>query len=386
MGDKRTISILGATGSIGLSTVDLIMQHSDKFDVVGLTANRNVTELARLAKCLGAQYAAIGDEALYNELKNALSGTSIEVLAGETGICAVAQADSDVVMSAIVGAAGLKPTLTAIRRGATIALANKECLVCAGDLMLEEVQRHNAKLLPVDSEHNAVFQVFDQERAHHVNRIILTASGGPFLHTDLCDLEKVTPEQAVAHPNWDMGAKISVDSATMMNKGLEMIEAYYLFPVERQQIDVIVHPQSVIHSMVEYVDGSVLAQMGSPDMRTPISYCLDWPNRLPTKAMRLDFAKLQKLTFNDPDFEKFRCLALARQSLLSGGSRPAALNAANEVAVAAFLDRKIRFLDIASVVEEVLTKFDMKAPHSVANVYEIDEQARILATSVIHSL
>jgi 1-deoxy-D-xylulose-5-phosphate reductoisomerase len=386
MGNKRTISILGATGSIGLSTVDLIMQHSDKFDVVGLTANRNVSELARLAKCLGAQYAAIGDETLYNELKNALSGTSIEVLAGEAGICAVAQADSDVVMSAIVGAAGLKPTLTAIRRGATIALANKECLVCAGDLMLEEVQRHNAKLLPVDSEHNAVFQVFDQERTHHVNRIILTASGGPFLHANLCNLEKVTPEQAVAHPNWDMGAKISVDSATMMNKGLEMIEAYYLFPVEREQIDVIVHPQSVIHSMVEYVDGSVLAQMGSPDMRTPISYCLDWPNRLPTKSMRLDFAKLQKLTFNDPDFEKFRCLALARESLLSGGSRPAALNAANEVAVAAFLDRKIRFLDIASVVEEVLTKFDMKAPHSVANVYEIDEQARILATSVIHNL
>lgn len=386
MSEKRTISILGATGSIGLSTIDILRDHCDRFEVVGLTANRNVAELVRLAKLLNVKYAAIADEGYYSELKAALVGTGVEALSGEEGVLTVAEAESDIVMSAIVGAAGLKPTLKAIQRGATIALANKECLVCAGDLMLEEAVKHNARLLPVDSEHNAIYQVFDEERSHYVERIILTASGGPFLHSELADLKSVTPEQAVAHPNWDMGAKISVDSATMMNKGLEMIEAYYLFPVERQQIDVIVHPQSVIHSMVEYVDGSVLAQMGSPDMRTPISYCLDWPKRLKTGAEKLNFAAMKDLSFIAPDFEKFRCLALARESLLKGGSMPITLNAANEVAVAAFLNRKIGFLDIAYVVEAALDKIDMKAPQSLVNVYEIDGQVRAMANEIIAKL
>ncbi|UTW54050.1 1-deoxy-D-xylulose-5-phosphate reductoisomerase [Kordiimonas sp. SCSIO 12610] len=386
MTKRQTISILGSTGSIGLSTVDIIQRHPNRFEVVGLTANQNLSELVRLAKALNAKYAAIGNEALYAELKEVLSGTSIIPLAGEAGICEVAEANSDIVMSAIVGAAGLKPTLQAIRRGATIALANKECLVCAGDLMLEEVNRYGSKLLPVDSEHNAIFQVFDQEHASDVERIILTASGGPFLNQTIDELTDVTPEQAVAHPNWDMGAKISVDSATMMNKGLEMIEAYYLFPVNRDQVDVIVHPQSVIHSMVEYVDGSVLAQMGTPDMRTPISYCLGWPDRLSTGAKGLDFATLADLTFVEPDYAKFRCLGLARESLINGGTMPAAMNAANEVAVDAFLNRNIGFLDIACVVEKVLEKFDMKAPQSLANVYEIDKQARIMAHEAIACL
>lgn len=379
----KTISLLGATGSVGQSTLELIRTHPDKFDVQALTAFSRVAELAALAIEFNAKFAVIGDETKLGELKERLQGTDIQTAAGEQGLIEAADYPSDMVLAAIVGAAGLRPTLTAVRRGATIALANKECLVCAGDLMMEELEAHNSTLLPVDSEHNAIFQVFDADHAKTVSRLILTASGGPFLDHQLPDLEKITPAQAVAHPNWDMGAKISVDSATMMNKGLEVIEAYHLFPVEKEQIDVLVHPQSVIHSMVEYIDGSTLAQLGSPDMVVPIASCLAWPDRISTPAKKLDLTEIGQLSFVTPDYEKFRCLALAKEALFAGGAATTVLNAANEIAVDAFLGEKIPFLAISELVSQTLEKSDMKAPHSLSNVFEIDLEARRLASSLL---
>jgi len=381
--DQRTISILGATGSVGLSTLDLVRRNPDAWDVVALTAYSRVDALIKLALEFRPKLAVIGDETYFSALKKGLAGTGIECAAGEEGLLAAAVENSDLVMAAIVGAAGLRPTLKAVRRGATIALANKECLVCAGDLMMQEVAAHGALLLPVDSEHNAIFQVFDGENANQVSRIVLTASGGPFLDRSHKELGGVTPAQAVAHPNWDMGAKISVDSATMMNKGLEVIEAYHLFPIGKTQVDVLIHPQSVIHSMVEYIDGSTLAQLGSPDMRVPIASCLAWPHRMETPAKRLDLAEIGSLTFATPDYERFRCLALARDALEVGGAAPAVLNAANEIAVEAFLAKKIGFLDIAQVVEKTLSKCDMKGPQSLTNVFEIDKAARRIAQSYV---
>lgn len=380
---KKTISILGATGSVGQSTLDLVRRNPQGFEIVAITAYSRVEELIALAREFRPKLAVIGDDQHFHRLVEGLEGTGISCASGANGIVEAADMPSDLLMAAIVGAAGLRPTMAAVRRGATVILANKECLVCAGDLLMQEVASHGARLLPVDSEHNAIFQVFDTENHQAVRKIVLTASGGPFLNQSMCGLKDATPEQAVAHPNWDMGAKISVDSATMMNKGLEVIEAYHLFPVEKAQLEVLIHPQSVIHSMVEYIDGSTLAQLGSPDMRVPIASCLAWPERMETPAKQLDLAEIGSLSFYKPDYEKFRCLALAQDALLVGGAAPAILNAANEIAVEAFLARKIGFLDIASMVDKTLSNCDMKGPHSLSNVFEIDEEARRVARSLI---
>ena len=379
----KRVTILGSTGSIGTNTVELIAENPEAYAVEALTAKTNVALLAEQARKLGARLAVIGDSDLYGELKEALAGTGIETAAGKAALIEAATRPADWVMAAIVGAAGLEPTLAAIRRGGSVGLANKECLVCAGDLMVAEIRKSGATLLPVDSEHNAIFQVFDMGQSAAVEKITLTASGGPFRKLDHQAMAKVTPEQAVAHPNWDMGAKISVDSATMMNKGLELIEAYYLFPVEKDQIDILVHPQSVIHSMVFYVDGSVLAQLGMPDMRTPIAYTLGWPERIPAPSPRLDLGKVGELTFEAPDSKRFPALRLARQSLQSGGAAPTILNAANEVAVAGFLDGKIGFLDIARVVEETLEHLAAPEFHGLEDVFEMDAAARRHATRLV---
>jgi 1-deoxy-D-xylulose-5-phosphate reductoisomerase len=356
--------------------VDLVSRDPARFPVEALTANRNVTLLAQQARQLNARLAVVADPAAYAELKSLLSGTDIEVAAGSEAVAAAAERPADWVMAAIVGAAGLEPTLAAVRRGAIVAFANKEVLVCAGALMMEEVKAHGATLLPVDSEHSAIYQVFDFDRTDSVARLILTASGGPFRTRDRAFMAAATREQAVAHPTWDMGAKISVDSATMMNKGLELIEAHFLFGIPEEHIDVLVHPQSVIHSLVEYVDGSVLAQLGTPDMRTPIAYALGWPARIATPAERLDLVKAATLTFEAPDPVRFPALRLARAALQSGGGAPTILSAANEVAVQAFLDRRIGFLDIERIVEETLTALPHRPLRDLAAVREADADAR----------
>ncbi len=381
-GVKR-VSILGSTGSVGCSTIRLIEEAPDAFDIAVLTAHSNATELAKQAKALDADIAVIADPDKYKELKDLLQGTSIEVAAGEDALIEAAAEPVDWTMSAIVGAAGLAPTLSSIKTGQVVALANKEALVCAGDIVMAEVAKKQAHLLPVDSEHNAIFQVFEQDQLSSIERIILTASGGPFHGKCHEFMASVTPDQALAHPNWDMGAKISIDSATMMNKGLELIEAYHLFPVEKNQIDIIVHPQSVVHSMVEYGDGSVLAQMGSPDMRTPISYALGWPDRYSFKADRLDLAKISSLTFFEPDETLFPALRLAREALTAGGGAPAILNAANEIAVTAFLKRKIGFLEIATIVDKVLQASNFGILHNIDDVMAADAWARSKASSLI---
>ncbi|PHZ85345.1 1-deoxy-D-xylulose-5-phosphate reductoisomerase [Paremcibacter congregatus] len=384
--EPKTVTILGSTGSVGCNTLDLIAQDPQAYDVVALTAHKNVDLLGRQAREFNARSAVIGDESCYGQLKEALAGTDIAVSAGQGALDEAAHLPAEWVMASIVGAAGLRPTLSAVRRGATVALANKECLVCAGDLMMQEVEAHAATLLPVDSEHNAIFQVFDFDRAAGVDSITLTASGGPFINRSLEDMRHVTPAEAVAHPNWDMGAKISVDSATMMNKGLEMIEAYHLFPVTESQIEVVVHPQSVIHSMVTYRDGSVLAQLGSPDMRIPISYALGWPNRLTTPAKKLNLAELGRLDFEEPDEERFPALRLTREALRLGGTAPTILNAANEIAVGAFLQGRLGFLDIARVVEESLDKYDVVPLTCLNMVQEVDQDARRLAARIIEDI
>ena len=381
--EPKSVTILGSTGSVGTSTIDLIERDREAFVVEALTANGNVELLARQARQLGARRAVVADDGKYAELKEALAGTSIEAAAGRDALIEAAEIPADWVMAGIVGAAGLEPTLAAVRRGAVVALANKECLVCAGDLMMKEVARHGATLLPVDSEHNAIFQVFDFDNLDAIERIILTASGGPFRTLEREEMEKVTPAQAVAHPNWDMGAKISVDSATMMNKGLELIEAYYLFGLPEDRIDILVHPQSIIHSMVSYVDGSVLAQLGSPDMRTPIAYALAWPDRMATPCERLDLSRIGQLTFEPPDFQRFPALALARETLKTGGAAPTILNAANEVAVYGFLDGRVGFLDIPRVVEAVLGRVSASSFSSLEDVLAIDREARVIARRLV---
>lgn len=382
-GETRTVTVLGATGSIGLNTLDLIERHPDRYAVDALTAHSNVDELAALARRHGARRAVIGDPALYGRLKAALSGSGIEAAAGPAALVEAADGDAGFVMAGIVGSAGLAPTLAAIRRGARIGLANKECLVCAGEIVMREVRRSGAELLPVDSEHNAIFQVFDAERSESVKRILLTASGGPFREWSRERMAQATPEQAVAHPNWSMGAKISVDSATMMNKGLEMIEAFHLFPLQPDQIVILVHPQSVIHSMVEYVDGSTLAQLGSPDMRTPIAYCLAWPERIAAPSPPLDLAAMGQLTFEAPDETRFPALRLAGHCLRAGSEAATVLNAANEIAVAAFLKRRIGFLDIADCVEKTLDRINIENATSLEDVFALDAAARRLADSLI---
>lgn len=382
----RSVTILGSTGSIGGNTIDLLQRHRDSFTVEALTANTNIELLAEQARQTGAKLAVTADSSRYKELKDALSGSNISVAAGPEAVEEAAGAPADFVMAGIVGAAGLGPTLAAVKRGAIVGLANKECLVCAGDLMLGEVARAGATLLPVDSEHNAIFQVFDFERDASVSRIILTASGGPFRSVDMERMIQATPAQAVAHPNWDMGAKISVDSATMMNKGLEMIEAFHLFPVTAEQIDVLVHPQSVIHSMVEYIDGSVLAQLGTPDMRTPIAYSLAWPERISAPSAKLDLAELASLTFEQTDLERFPCLRLAQHALNEGAAAAIVLNAANEIAVRGFLDENIGFMDIPRVVETCLEHIGAEPVTSIDAVKQIDAETRLKAAEKINKM
>ncbi len=375
----RRVTILGSTGSVGCNTVDLIERSPEKYIVEALTANRNVEELTRQALALKPRVAVVADPACYGDLKQALSGSGIDVAAGPDAVADAASRPAEWVMASIVGTAGLVPTLKAVERGAIVGLANKECLVSAGELMMAEFKRCGATLIPVDSEHSAIFQIFDFDDPGKVRRIVLTASGGPFRQMTLEQMADVTPQQAVAHPNWDMGAKISVDSATMMNKGLELIEAFHLFDVSEQQIDILVHPQSVIHSMVDYVDGSVLAQLGSPDMRTPIGYALGWPKRLETPAAQLNLEDIGSLTFEPPDPVRFPALRLARECLVEGGSAPTVLNAANEIAVAGFLNGEIGFLEIARIVERTLEKISRASVETLENVLSVDVEARKIA-------
>ncbi len=372
----RSVTVLGATGSVGRSTLDLVAADPKSFCVEALTANRNVQELAALAKTHHAKLAVVADPEKYADLKDALSGSGIEAAAGPEGLVQAAAMPSDWVMASIVGAAGLPSTLEAIRRGAMLALATKECLVSAGSLFMQEVKAHGATLLPVDSEHNAIFQALAGKGVAGVERLVLTASGGPFRRASTEAMSKATKALALDHPNWQMGAKITIDSATMMNKGLELIEAHHLFDIPEERIDILVHPQSIIHSMATFTDGSVLAQLGAPDMRIPIAYALGWPERLEADTPRLDLTEIAQLTFEPPDPARFPPLRLAREVLRMGGSAPNVFNAANEVAVSAFLEERIGFLDIAGVVEEVLAASTIVPLDSLATVFAVDREAR----------
>ncbi len=375
----KTINILGATGSVGTSTLDLVERAPEAFRVRALTANCDVTRLAAAAIRTNAELAVVADESCLPALRDALAGTGIASSGGAQAVCDAAANGADWTMGAIVGCAGLRPTLAAIERGGTVVLANKEPLVSAGAIITAAAQAHGATLLPADSEHNAIFQCLDPVQIDRVRRIILTASGGPFRDWSLDDMAAVTPAQAVAHPNWSMGAKISIDSATMMNKGLELIEAAALFPIPPERIEIVVHRQSVIHSLVDYVDGSMLAQLGPSDMRVPIAHCLAWPERMATPMAPLDLVKIGRLDFEAPDETRFRSLALARAAVTEGGARPAILNAANEVAVAAFLRGAIGFLEIAAIVDDTLQRYDPAAPDTLDAVLHVDAQARRMA-------
>lgn len=379
----RSLTILGATGSVGQSTLAVLAEEPHRWEVVAVTANRDAVNLAAAARRAGARLAVVADPAAYHALKEALEGTGIEAAAGPEALVAAAECQADMVMAAIVGAAGLAPTLAALRRGAMVGLANKECLVCAGALVLAETQKHAARLLPVDSEHNAIFQALAGAPVDSIEKLILTASGGPFRNSSREAMAKVTPAQAVAHPNWSMGAKISVDSATMMNKGLEVIEAHWLFGVPEPAIEVVVHPQSIVHSLVAYKDGSLLAQLGAPDMRIPIAHVLGWPERLVTRAPRLDLTKAARLDFEAPDEDRFPALRLARSALRAGGAGPTILNAANEVAVQAFLDGRLGFLDIVGTVASVLDRTGTPAADDLVAIAAWDAEARRLAAQSI---
>ena len=383
----QSVTVLGATGSVGTSTLDLIGRTPEQFKVVALTAQSRVDELAQAAITHNATTAVIGDDKLYRRLKERLSGTRIEAAAGTRALRDAASLAADVVVAAMMGSAGLRPALAAVAQGRRVALANKECLVTAGALFMAAVQRSGAELLPVDSEHSAVLQALGTAHPASIERIVLTASGGPFRTWAPERLSAVTPEQALKHPNWSMGPKITIDSATMMNKGLELIEAFHLFPVRADQLDVLVHPQSIVHALVEYCDGSVMAQLASPDMRTPIALALSWPGRMCAPTARLDLARLGTLTFEAPDRVKFPAIALAEAALRRGGTASAVLNAANEIAVEAFLDRRIGFLDIAGTVDHCLNNFEgshiCSEVSSLDEVLDVDLRARALARDVI---
>ena len=395
---KKAVTVLGATGSIGASTLDVIARHPERYNVFALSAHASADKLAELAKQFSPRYVVIGDEQSAEQLRVDLRGRDIEVLSGNDGLQFIAaHNDVDIVVAAIVGAAGLEPTLAAVREGKHVLLVNKEALVMAGRLFMDAVAESGATLLPVDSEHNAIFQCMPSTYACNasggdtltrvgVRKILLTGSGGPFRNTPLNDLVRVTPAQAIAHPNWSMGPKISVDSATMMNKGLELIEACWLFDAKPEQVQIVVHPQSVIHSMVEYIDGSVLAQLGNPDMRTPIAHALAWPERIESGVGTLDLIAQARLDFQAPDYARFPCLRLATEAMQCGGTAPAVLNAANEVAVAAFLAEKIPFTAIPTLIEHVLGQITSVEPRTLKDVQAADRAARELASAYIFSM
>ena len=372
----KTITVLGSTGSVGRTTIKLLLENRDKFEVKALAAGNNWKLLAEQARLLSPSFVAVENSDAYRPLQEALDGENIQIGAGSEAVIEAAKINTDWVMAGIVGVAGLPATVAAVRRGALIAFANKECLVSAGSILIEEAKKSNAKLIPVDSEHNAIFQVFENNNKHSIDKIILTASGGPFRTTNLSDMELKTPEAALAHPNWEMGAKISIDSATMMNKGLEIIEACFLFAMPENRIDVVVHPQSIVHSLVAYKDGSLLAQLGSPDMATPIAYSLAWPERMAISQQRLDLKVTAPLTFEEPDTIRFPALNLARESIRLAGNSNLVLNAANEIAVKGFLSRQIKFTDIIPFSKTILDKEFGKEPISIDEVLLMDRDVR----------
>jgi 1-deoxy-D-xylulose-5-phosphate reductoisomerase len=384
---ERSVTILGATGSIGASTIDLLERERANYRVEALSANTSAAALAALARELGARFAAVGDPAAYRELKDALAGSGIEAAAGPGALVEAAERPAQWVIGAITGAAGLKPTLAAAERGAIVALANKECLVCAGELFMRRAAAAGATVLPVDSEHNALFQAMSGARREDVRRVIITASGGPFRTWSAAAIRAATPEQALKHPNWSMGPKVTIDSATLMNKGLEVIEAHHLFALAPNEIDVLVHPQSIVHGLVEFCDGSLIAQLGSPDMRIPIAHCLAWPARLNGPAQRLDLTQHSTLSFEPPDLARFPALKLARVALEAGGGAPTVLNAANEIAVGLFLARKLGFTGIAALVEATLDAAARRgltcAPDSVEDALSIDHDSRLLTHGLL---
>jgi 1-deoxy-D-xylulose-5-phosphate reductoisomerase len=383
----KTVTILGATGSIGSSTADLLRRDPESYAVEAVTANRDAAALARLARELGARFAAVADKDAYAELKSELSGSGIEAAAGPEALVEAARRPAEWVMAAITGAASLAPTLAAAERGAAVALANKECLVCAGALFMRRAAAAGANVLPVDSEHNAIFQALGAGRREDVSRIVLTASGGPFRTWPVEAIRKVTVEQALKHPTWSMGPKVTIDSATLMNKGLELIEAHHLFGLALDELDVVVHAQSIVHGLVEFRDGSVIAQLGSPDMRIPIANCLAWPVRMTTPAARLDLAQIGTLSFEEPDLVRFPALAIARRALATGGAAPTVLNAANEIAVREFVDRRLGFGGITALVEATLEAMERRGetaePQSVEEAVAIDHNARRLASDLL---
>lgn len=383
----RTVTILGATGSVGTSTVDLLKRGNGRYRVEAVTAHRNGAALGKLARELNARFAAVADNSAYQELKDSLSGSGVEVASGDAALIEAAERPAEWVMAAVSGSVGLKPTLAAARRGATVALANKECLVCAGGMFMRAAAAAGANVLPVDSEHNAIFQALTAGPREDVSRIVITASGGPFRTWSREAMRTATLEQALKHPNWSMGPKITIDSATMMNKCLELIEAHHLFAVEPARLAVLVHPQSVIHGMVEYRDGSVVAQLGAPDMRIPIAHCLAWPTRIDGPAARLDLARLGTLSFEEPDPVRFPALALGRRVLEAGGAAPTVLNAANEIAVAAFIGRNLGFGGIAELVEATLDAAERRnvrdEPQDIDDALAIDNMARSIAQNLL---
>ena len=380
---KKKITIFGSTGSIGLSTLDIISQHNDKYEIVGLSINNNYEKLLEQVSIFKPKIVSIKDTNSFEKFKNRNTLKNLKILNGSDSFDEILNFETDIVVAAITGSAGLLPVVGAAKRGITIALANKESLVCSGSLVTALAKKNGSMILPVDSEHNAIYQVLDVKNKQNVSKLILTASGGPFLNKITEELQNISPEEAIKHPNWTMGKKISVDSATMMNKGLELIEAHYLFDMPHDKIDIVVHPESIIHSCVEYSDGSILAQMGNPDMRTPISYTLAYPNRIPTRVEKLKLSDIKKLTFYEPDFLKFPCLELAYSSLKIKKSAPTVLNAANEIAVDAFLKKKISFLSIHRIVEKTLNKASISDINSIKDVVEVDTESRRIATEFI---
>lgn len=389
MSSSESLTILGATGSIGTSTLDIVGRMKERFRLEAVTAGRNAEALAAIARRHGARFAAVGDPSAYAALKDALAGSGIACGAGPEALCEAAARPAGRVMAAIVGTAGLAPTLAAVQRGATVLLANKECLVSAGACFMASAARHGATVLPVDSEHSAIFQALEGRNRDMVERAVLTASGGPFRTASRPELERVTAQDAVRHPNWSMGAKISVDSATLMNKGLELIEAHHLFDLAPEQLDVLVHPESVVHGFVTYADGSTIAQLAPPDMRTPIALSLAWPERMAAPTERLDLARLSRLTFEEPDHDRFPALGHALAAMRAGGGAPTVLNAANEVAVAEFLAGRLRFLDIARIVGAVLDRMAgqrLAAPATLDEALALDERARRLARESLSDL